>query len=156
MEPPRLFKATALALHMSCLVGFLCAIMNGYDGSLLNGLFSNPSFKSFFHGSNDGLWAGIVSSIYQIGGVAALPFVGPAADAYGRRAGMFMGASIIVVATVVMGTTTLTGSLAQFMLGRFFVGFGVSIVVSAGPIYVVEVCHPAYRGPLTALYNTFW
>ncbi|KAG9672320.1 hypothetical protein KCU99_g6968, partial [Aureobasidium melanogenum] len=33
--------------------------MNGYDGSLLNGLLANPQFKSFFHGSNAGIWAGI-------------------------------------------------------------------------------------------------
>ena len=155
-EPPRPWTAAALVLHLSCLLGFLCSTMNGFDGSLLNGLFSNPAFKAYFGGSNDGLWAGIVSSIYQIGGVAALPFIGPATDTWGRRFGMFVGALLVVVGTVVQGTTSYTGSVGQFMAGRFFVGFGVSIVNSAGPIYVVEVCHPAYRGTVTALYNTFW
>ncbi len=130
--------------------------MNGYDGSLLNGLLANTNFTGYFGGSNDGLWAGIVSSLYQIGGVVALPFVGPAVDGWGRRVGMFIGALTIVIGTVIQGTTIHTHSLGQFMAGRFILGFGVSIAASAGPIYVVEVCHPAYRGVVTGLYNTFW
>lgn len=42
------------------------------------------------------------------------------------------------------------------MGGRFLLGFGVSLVASAGPMYVVEVTHPAHRGVITSLYNTFW
>lgn len=94
--------------------------------------------------------------MYQIGGVVALPFVGPATDSFGRRFGMFLGALTVVIGTVIQGTTSYTGSLGQFMAGRFFLGFGVSLAASAGPIYVVEICHPAYRGVVTALYNTFW
>jgi hypothetical protein len=42
------------------------------------------------------------------------------------------------------------------MGGRFFMGLGVQLVSSAGPCYVVEISHPAYRGIVTALYNVFW
>jgi hypothetical protein len=42
------------------------------------------------------------------------------------------------------------------MGGRFFMGLGVQLVSSAGPCYVVEISHPAYRGTVTALYNVFW
>ena len=130
--------------------------MNGYDGSLFNGLLTNNAFKTYFGGSNSGIWAGIVSSLYQIGGVVALPFVGPAVDTWGRRIGMLIGSVIIAMGTIIQGTTIFTGSVGQFMAGRFFLGFGVFVASSAGPIYVVEICHPAYRGVLTALYNTFW
>lgn len=155
-EPPRAFTSSAIVLYLACLVGFLTATMNGYDGSLFNGLLENPDFKSFFHGSNAGIWAGIVSSMYQIGGVVALPFVGPAVDGWGRRFGMFAGASIIILGTVIQGTTFNNASVGQFMAGRFFLGFGVSLAASGGPVYVVEVSHPAHRGVVTALYNTFW
>lgn len=47
-------------------------------------------------------------------------------------------------------------STGQFMGGRFLLGFGVAIVSAAGPIYVVESSHPAYRGIATAYCNTFW
>lgn len=130
--------------------------MNGFDGSLLNGLLANDQFKKVFHGSNAGIWAGIVSSIYQIGGVVALPFVGPAIDTWGRKTGMFIGAFIIAVGTIISGTTFADAKVGQFMGGRFLLGFGVAIASSAGPIYVVEMAHPAYRGKVTAYCNTFW
>ena len=155
-EPPKPFNLVAIALYASSFIGFLCSTMNGYDGSLLNVLLSNNAFLAFYNGTDDGIWAGIVSSMYQIGGVVALPFVGPAVDTWGRRMGMFIGAVLIILGTIVQGTTSYTANLGQFMAGRFLLGFGVSIAASAGPIYVVEICHPAYRGVVTALYNTFW
>ncbi len=94
--------------------------------------------------------------MYQIGGVCALPFVGPAIDTWGRRVGMFLGALIIIIGTVISGTTVYNPTVDQFMAGRFFLGFGVSIASSAGPIYVVETSHPYYRGVMTAYCNTFW
>ena len=53
--------------------------------------------------------------MYQIGGVVALPFVGPAIDTWGRRWGMFIGSLIIIVGAVITGTTISTGSQGQFM-----------------------------------------
>ncbi|KAK0249119.1 hypothetical protein LTR35_018418, partial [Friedmanniomyces endolithicus] len=93
--------------------------------------------------------------MYQIGGVSALPFVGPAIDTFGRRMGMLIGCVLIILGTVVTGTTIHNASVHQFMGGRFLLGFGVSIVSAAGPIYVVESAHPAHRGVLTAYCNTF-
>ena len=130
--------------------------MNGFDGSLFGGLLANKTFLDHFHGENDGIWAGLVSSMYQIGGVCALPFVGPAIDTWGRRAGMFIGSILIILGTIVTGLTLQNASAGQFMGGRFLLGFGVSIASAAGPIYVVETSHPAFRGVVTAYCNTFW
>ena len=94
--------------------------------------------------------------MYQIGGVCALFFVGPAIDTWGRKIGMQIGAWIIIIGAIINGTTALNGSLGQLQGGRFILGFGVSIVSAAGPIYVVETAHPAYRGIVTAYCNTFW
>lgn len=76
--------------------GFFCSTANGYDGSLLNNLLINPVFTDFFQGSNTGIWAGLVSSMYQIGSVAGIPFIGPVIDYFGRRGGMWIGAMFIV------------------------------------------------------------
>lgn len=35
-------------------------------------------------------------------------------------------------------------------------GMGITLIASAGPCYVIEVSHPAYRGVVTGLYNVFW
>jgi MFS family permease len=142
-EPPSAWSRGQLFMYAFSLIGFFCSTVNGYDGSLINNLLQNPWFKEYYSVNNDGIWAGIISSMYQIGGVVALPFVGPAVDGFGRRIGMFLGAAIIIVGTAIQGTSTGT---SQFMGGRFLLGFGVSLVASAGPMYVIELNHPAYRG----------
>ena len=154
-EPPNPWTKHAMFLFAASLVGFFCSTMNGYDGSLYNSMLANQTFLNYMNGSNKGIWAGIVSSMYQIGGIAALPFISPVADGFGRKVGMFTGSVIIVVGTVI--SAVLKGpNVGQFMGGRFILGFGVSIASAAGPMYVTEVSHPAYRGVVTAFFNTFW
>ncbi|KAI5362855.1 Putative major facilitator, sugar transporter, major facilitator superfamily [Septoria linicola] len=155
-EPPRLMHPVTLRLIGCLLLGCFCQTMNGFDGSLFGGLSANKTFLTFFNGSEDGPWQAINSAMYQIGGVAALPFVGPAIDTWGRKAGMSIGAWIIIVGTIINGTTVFTGDGGQLKGGRFILGFGVSIVSAAGPIYVVETAHPSWRGIITAYCNTFW
>lgn len=95
--------------------------------------------------------------MYQIGSVAAIPFVGPSIDTWGRRAGMFIGAGIIVIGVIIqLACIVNPDSTGQFMAGRFFLGFGVSIMSAAGPTYVIEMAHPAYRGIVGGLYNVMW
>ena len=94
--------------------------------------------------------------MYQIGQVAAIPFIGPAIDTFGRRFGMFIAAMIIIIGVIIQGTTIYNASVGQFMGGRFLLGFGVGILGSAGAIYIVEISHPSHRGVVTGLYNVFW
>ncbi|KAF4465388.1 Lactose permease [Fusarium albosuccineum] len=153
-EPPP--KIAAPILIFASMVAFCCSTANGYDGSLFGTLLSNKAFKKFFEVSNAGIETGIVTSMYQIGSVVAIPFVGPAIDTWGRRMGMTIGSSIIIIGVIIQLTTILNNSVDQFMAGRFFLGFGVSIAAAAGPVYVVEVSHPAHRGVITGLYNVMW
>jgi len=155
-EPPRPFSSAALLLYTFSVVGFFCSTTNGYDGSLFGTLLANKNFTGFFNVQDVGIWTGIVTSMYQIGSVVAIPFIGPAIDTWGRKAGMFLSALIIVIGVIVQGTTIRNASVGQFMGGRFLLGFGVGIIASAGPIYVVEISHPAHRGVVTGLYNVFW
>ncbi|EON95871.1 putative lactose permease protein [Phaeoacremonium minimum UCRPA7] len=152
-EPPNPWTRAQLLIYAFSIVGFFCSTMNGYDGSLINNLLQNPAFKDYYNVENTGIWAGIITSMYQIGGVVALPFVGPAIDTWGRRIGMLIGALLIIIGTIIQGTSHGAG---QFMGGRFLLGFGVSIAAAAGPMYVVEINHPAFRGVVGAMYNTLW
>lgn len=152
-EPPKAFTKIGLQLYAASLIGYLCATMDGYNGSLINNLLANKSFLDYYGGSNSGLWSGLVTAMYQVGAVAAFPFVGPAVDTWGRRAGMVIASVLTVVGAVVQGAGT---NIQSFMGGSFLLGFGISIAVTAGPTYVVEISHPAYRGVITAIYHTFW
>ena len=155
-EPPSFRNGTTVILLGCLLMGCFCQTVNGYDGSLFGGLTANKTFLNHFHGTNNGIWAGLVSAMYQIGSVCAIPFIGPGIDTWGRKVGMFIGAFLIVMGTIITGTTLHNPNVHQFMGGRFLLGFGVSFVSSAGPIYVVETSHPAWRGIATAYCNVFW
>jgi len=155
-EPTQPWASTSITLYFCCLIAFFCSTMNGYDGSLMGALLVMPAYQNDFNADYIGLKAAYISAMYQIGGVVALPFVGPCVDTWGRRVGMFIGCTIIVLGTAVQSTSVLNYSLPQFLAGRFFLGFGISIAASAGPAYVVEIAHPLYRGTLTGLYNCFW
>jgi len=152
-DPPAAWSGPQVLIYCFSIIGFFCSTMNGYDGSLINNLLANPHFKVALNVENASLWSGIVTSMYQIGGVVALPFVGPGIDTWGRRVGMLIGAGIIIIGTIIQGVSHDAG---QFMGGRFLLGFGVSIAASAGPMYVVEINHPAFRGVVGAMYNTLW
>ena len=93
-EPPMPWNAIALQLYLISVVGFFCSTSNGFDSSVFNVLLSNPVFQDFFSVGNVGIGAGIVSSMNQIGGVVAIPFIGPAIDTFGRRVGMMIGGAV--------------------------------------------------------------
>lgn len=152
-DPPSPWTRNQIMIYAFSVIGFFCSTMNGYDGSLINNLLQNQAFLDYYHAENKGIWAGIITSMYQIGGVVALPFVGPAIDTFGRRIGMIIGALIIIIGTIIQGTST---GVDAFMGGRFLLGFGVSIAAAAGPMYVIEINHPAYRGVVGGMYNTLW
>lgn len=124
---------------------------------MFNSLLTNDTFKQYYKVESTGAWAGIVTSMYQIGGVAALPFIGPACDTWGRRYGMMIGGAIASAGVIIQATTKPgDNAVGQFMGGRLLLGFGVPILTTAGPLHVIETAHPAHRGVITGLYNTFW
>lgn len=156
-EPVSWTQPRQLLLFCAMLVGFLCQTLNGYDSSLFGGLLANKEyFLSHFGWENKGINSGIISSMHQIGGVVALPFVGPCVDTYGRRPGMLIGCVFLIIGTIMEGLTASNASEGLFMGGRFLIGFGVSITSAAGPIWIVETAHPRYRGVITGLCNTTW
>ena len=150
LEPVKKLSKRMVQLYIICGFMFLGSTMGGYDGSLMGNLLAMPSFQHQFGSSILGIETGIISSMYSIGAVCALPFVGPAVDTWGRRVGIAIGCSFIVTGTIIQGTSS---HLAQFLAGRFLLGFGGTIANVACPSFVVEFAHPAYRGVVTGLYN---
>ncbi|EGX89728.1 MFS monosaccharide transporter, putative [Cordyceps militaris CM01] len=139
-----------LKLYGFCVIAFLCSTMNGYDGSIFGSLPAMESFRERFQVGKTGTKLGYISAIYTVGTVASLPLTGPACDVRGRRAGMFFGSLIVIASTIL---SALASNTPAFAAGRFFLGFGVSIVRCASSIWCAEISPPAYRGVLTAFYN---
>jgi MFS family permease len=81
-----------------------------------------PYFPSRFGASIASVKAGIISSIYAIGSVNALLFVGLCVNTWGRRVGIGIGCIIIIQGT--------SHTISQYLAGRFFLGFGATITGS--------------------------
>lgn len=110
-EPPIPWNAIAIRLYLIAIVGFCCSTSNGFDSSMFNNLLAQTNFKNFFGVDTVGIGAGIVSSMTQIGGVVAIPFIGPAIDTFGRKVGMTIGSFIIISGVIIQGTVIQTNSV---------------------------------------------
>ncbi|OAQ65486.1 MFS monosaccharide transporter [Pochonia chlamydosporia 170] len=150
MAKPSPWSKPLLKLYGFCAVAFLCSTMNGYDGSIFGSLPALESFRDRFEVGKTGPKLGYISAMYTVGTIVSLPVTGPACDFKGRRMGAFIGSIIVIASTILSGLATNT---EQFVAGRFFLGFGVSIVRCASSIWVAEISPPSYRGVLTAFYN---
>ncbi|KAI0064231.1 hexose transporter [Artomyces pyxidatus] len=125
---------------------------NGYDGSMMNALQSDGQWNAYFntpHGSQ----LGLLNAIQNIGSLAAYPMAPYLSDGLGRRATIFIGAFIMLIATALQ---TAAQSVGMFIGARFLIGFGLTFAANAAPMLVTEVAYPAYRAPLTSMYNSLW
>ncbi|KAL2208642.1 general substrate transporter [Sarocladium strictum] len=150
LEPVNKTSKRMIQLYIICSFMFLGSTINGFDGSLMGNMLALDSFQKQFGADIVGVQTAFISSMYQIGSVCALPFIGPLTDTWGRRVGIFTACIIIIMGTIIQGTSH---ALPQYLAGRFFLGFGGCIANVACPSYVVEFAHPVYRGVVTGLYN---
>lgn len=81
------------------------------------------------------------------------PFAAIVSDRLGRRKAMFTGGWVIIVGMIIASTAN---ALAQFIVGRFILGVGISIMTVAAPAYAVEIAPPHWRGRCTGFYNCGW
>jgi MFS family permease len=134
-------------------IGYLVSTLNGFDSSLMGAINAMKSFQNSFGLTGEGSSTGIIFIIYNCGQIAAFPFCGFFADGYGRRVCIFIGCALVLVGTAIQ---TSANTMGQFIGGRFLLGFGASIASAAGPAYIVELAHPAYRGTMGGMYNNIW
>ncbi|TFK44085.1 general substrate transporter [Crucibulum laeve] len=125
---------------------------NGYDGSMMNGLQSLTQWNDAF-GHPTGGKLGLLNAIQNIGSLAAYPFSPYLSDGLGRRTAIFIGALLMVGATIIQ---TASHSVGMFIGARFLIGFGLTFAASAAPLLVTEIAFPSQRAQATSMYNTLW
>ncbi len=89
----------------------------------------------------------------SVGSIVALPVVPYIADILGRRTGVIIGCSIMILGVVLQ---SIGSNLAMFTGARFFIGFGVAIAHGASPLLLTELVHPQHRAVYTTIYNCTW
>ncbi|CAO1616355.1 unnamed protein product [Sympodiomycopsis kandeliae] len=139
-----------LRLRWSIAILFFGAISNGYDGALINGLQSLPSFLDNLGNDISSSYKGIIIAGIALGGVF---FFFPAAwmaDKCGRRWTAMLGASIMLAASVVQSFTR--GPVA-FLVTRIFLGMGLSFTQTSCAPLVNELATPSSRPIVGSGYN---
>jgi sugar porter (SP) family MFS transporter len=135
-------------------VSYMCAIANGYDGSLMGAITAMKPYGNYFKGAGElTSGTGLIFSIYTVGQIVGGLMSGSISDRYGRRGGMFTGCLILVCGSVIIASSH---TKEQFIAGRFVLGLGIAIAVTCGPTYCIEISPPQWRGRTTGFYNTGW
>ncbi|KAI0264911.1 general substrate transporter [Gloeopeniophorella convolvens] len=147
------FTWSSFVIYACAGVACLCACVNGYDGSLMTAINGMPFYQDQFDQGHLGVSTGLIFSMYTVGQMVGAIFAGPICDKFGRRAGMFIGAVIIMAGSAIISSSE---HKPQFVGGRFALGFGIAMATTAAPMFIVECAPPQWRGRLTAFYNTGW
>lgn len=137
-----------LVLNILLLVPLLSAAVNGYDGSLMNGLQSMEEWREYF-GYPRGKMLGFVNAAQSVGGVVVLPFGGYLSDTLGRKWTLVIGLLGIVLATIIQATSI---NIGQLIASRFIVGIAGLLAAQPAPLLVAELAYPTFRGKVTSLY----
>lgn len=114
----------------------------------MSSLNAMQAFQQSFQLNGTGSSSGLIFIVFNLGMVVSMPFCSFLADGYGRRACIFIGCMVVLVGTLIQYSAM---TLDQFIFGRFVLGWGAGIASAAGPMYVVELAHPAYRGTMAGM-----
>ncbi|KAJ7635148.1 hexose transporter [Roridomyces roridus] len=154
MDPSRKWynNRRLITLNAWLVLLLITSSTNGYDGSMMNGLQSLTLWEDYF-GHPHGGRLGLFNAIQNIGGLAGYPFAPYLSDGIGRRRTVFLGAFIMCIGVAIQ---TASQSFGMFIGARFLIGFGLTFAANAAPMLVSELSYPAYRAPLTSVYNSLW
>jgi len=125
---------------------------SGFDGSMMNGLQALDSWDNYF-GKPRGSILGLMSSIYSLGAVCALPFIPLANDRFGRRYTIVFASCIMVLGALLQGFAR---NLAMFIMARWLLGLGIPFAIVAASSLIGELGYPKERPVLTSLFNASW
>ncbi|KAL2865911.1 putative MFS lactose permease [Aspergillus lucknowensis] len=147
------WSKTSIHLYFCIFIAFCCACANGYDGSLMGAILAMDHYQNVFHTGKDGSQVSVVTSLYTVGSMVATPISAVISDNFGRRKCMFAGGWVIIIGSIIIASSN---TLAQFVVGRFVLGFGIQIMITSAPAYAVEISPPHWRGRAVGFYNCGW
>ena len=144
------FSPRMIKLYRVLAVAWLCSVASGFDANTFGGLMALEQFRDYFDLKTGGM-EGILTSIYIIGNMLGALVAGPIADTYGRRRGMGIGSVVSLFGVILQA---LASNTTHLLIGRFVLGYGISILQISGAAYCVEIAHPAYRGAIAGFHQT--
>ncbi|PYI15549.1 myo-inositol transporter [Aspergillus violaceofuscus CBS 115571] len=92
----------------------------------------------------------LITSITSGGALVGAVLAGLTSDKYGRKLAIYVGCTVFFVGTVLQAASF---SLAQMVVGRLIVGFGVGEAAMIVPLYIGEMAPARYRGRMIVFDN---
>ncbi|KAF2145679.1 uncharacterized protein K452DRAFT_356082 [Aplosporella prunicola CBS 121167] len=137
------------------LVAASCMVLYGYDASVYNAVLGSDNWMAWFNEPGTQT-QGAINTAYTVGAVVAgFFFGGPLADFFGRRIGMAAGCAFVIVATFIQAFAP-RGNIGAFIGGRVLIGIGQGLALTAGPIYIGELCPSEIRGKIMSFWQMFY
>ncbi|KAF9234364.1 major facilitator superfamily domain-containing protein [Melanogaster broomeanus] len=100
---------------------------SGFDSSMLNGLQAVTSWLDFYNHPRSAL-LGLMSAMYNLGAIGALPFVASVTDNLGRRYSILFGSTVMIFGGLLQGAAQ---NFAMFLTARFILGSGTVFALVA-------------------------
>eukprot|EP00753_Platysulcus_tardus_P021560 PLAT9041.5.p1 GENE.PLAT9041.5~~PLAT9041.5.p1 ORF type:complete len:397 (-),score=-80.73 PLAT9041.5:175-1338(-) len=125
---------------------------SGFDSSMMNGLQAVGTWNNFYKHPRSTM-LGLMSALYSLGAVAALPFTPTISDRLGRRRSIVFGSVFMLIGAILQ---TASQNFAMFVISRFVLGFGIPFAIVAASSLVNELSHPKERAIISSLFNSCW
>jgi MFS family permease len=114
---------------------------------MMNGLQSLSYWQDYF-GEPRGAMLGFFNSSMSLGSLIGLFFTPYLIDWKGRKIGVVIGCTIMLLA---VGLQTGAQNIGMFIAARLVLGFGDTIVLGSAPLLIAEIAHPQDRAVLVTL-----
>ena len=122
----------------------------GYDTAVING--ANTFLKEHFQldEQRDSLLIGLATSAAIIGCIPGAMSAGLISDRLGRRRVLFFCAVLYAISGVL---SAIPPTFLLFVAARICSGVAIGISSMICPVYIAEICAPAWRGRLGTLFQ---
>ena len=153
-------------LSLCIFVVALTACNNGYDGSVLNSLYSMPTFNHAI-GNVDGAILGCLTNGYVFGAFCSFFVNSYIVDRFGRKPGIQIGNISMICGVIIQACAGSwrssypsdykgRGVLGMLIGARVVIGLGAGLISIAAPSLISELSFPTHRSTCTAFYNSSW
>ncbi|KAF8752260.1 hypothetical protein RHS01_07722 [Rhizoctonia solani] len=122
---------------------------SGFDSSMMNGLQGVTYWDEFF-GRPRGNLLGVMSSMYSLGAICALPFVPMVNDRLGRRTAVLFGSLLMIIGAALQASSI---NYPMFVMSRWVLGLGIPFAIIAASTLIGELSYPKERAVMTSLFN---
>ncbi|KAK7953520.1 hypothetical protein PG988_014214 [Apiospora saccharicola] len=125
---------------------------SGFDSSMMNSLQAVQSWVDYFDNPTESR-LGLLSAIYSLGALLAIPFVPTVSQHLGRRRSI-LAASVVMC----LGAALQAGArnADMFIASRFVLGFGIPFAIVNASALIAELAYAKERAVLTSLFNASW